>query len=81
MLTQKVSGKRRVDIQKSLEFLRLVSTQGNQLCILHSVTASQAETGVGLIYKREESPFVLELGALLRQDNYFGVNPMLSFLF
>lgn len=61
MVRQQVSGRRRVGIQKSLEILRLVSTQGNQLCILHSVTASQAETGVWLLYKREESPFVLEL--------------------
>lgn len=46
MVTQKVSGRRKVGIQKSLEFLRLVSTQGNQLFILHSVTDSQAETAV-----------------------------------
>lgn len=42
-----------------------LSTQGNWLerwlCILHSVTASQAEAGVWVLYQREETPFVLEL--------------------
>lgn len=49
MATQQVSVRRRAGIQKLLEFWRLVSRQGNQLRMLHSVTASQAEIGVSAL--------------------------------
>lgn len=56
MVTQQISGRRRVGIQKFLGFLGLFYTEK-----LESATASQAEASVWALCQRDESPSVLEL--------------------